>query len=124
MSAVPFSDIHQKNTPFGDQENPEKNEEVLRHLLTIEGQALTLVDDAQAEADRRVAEAEKQGRSGYEERYGREAAALDAEYAGKSAAIREEYHRQIESYRVSLETVKPDIEGFCSLLDRFLGRDT
>jgi hypothetical protein len=91
--------------------------------LDIEADAQSLVDDAQAEADRRRAEMEKQNRARYEERYTREAALLDSRYESELGAIRDDYNRQLDEYRLSLEDHKPDYAEFCRLLDGFLGKD-
>jgi vacuolar-type H+-ATPase subunit H len=45
------------------------NNEVLDHLLKIEAEAAALVDEAQAEADTRITEAEKQNRAAYDKRF-------------------------------------------------------
>jgi hypothetical protein len=100
------------------------DQDVLRHLLDIEADAQSLVDDAQAEADRRRAEMEKQNRARYEERYTREAAFLDSRYESEIGAIRDDYNRRLDEYRLSLEDRKPDYAEFCRLLDGFLGKDS
>jgi vacuolar-type H+-ATPase subunit H len=45
------------------------DEDIVGHLLKIESEAAALVLDAQAEADRRLAEAEKRSRAAYEQQY-------------------------------------------------------
>jgi ABC-type phosphate transport system auxiliary subunit len=92
-------------------------QELLGHLLKIEAEAAALVDDAQAEADRRVAGGERQNRARYEERYGQEAAALEAEYTREIAAVRENYKRELDLYRNSLAAVKTDMDGFSALMN-------
>jgi uncharacterized protein YdcH (DUF465 family) len=99
------------------------DQDALRHLLAIEAHARTLVDDAQAEADRRIAEAEKQNRAKYDERYGAEAAALDGHYDQERASIQDDYNRELETYRQSLDAMKTDSASFNRLLDRFLGQE-
>jgi F0F1-type ATP synthase membrane subunit b/b' len=93
---------------------------VLGHLLKIEAEASALVDDAQAEADRRVAEAEKQNRSRYDREYGRRAAELDAAYSGEINQIKADYRSRIDEYRKSLEALSADQGCFSALLDKFL----
>jgi hypothetical protein len=100
------------------------DQDVLRHLLNIEAGAQSLVDDAQAEADRRRAEAEKQNRARYEEQYTREAAILDSRYESEIGAIKAGYNGRLEEYRLSLEAREPDYAGFYRLLDGFLGKDS
>jgi vacuolar-type H+-ATPase subunit H len=96
---------------------------VLRHLLEVEAQAKALVNDAQAEADRRAAEAEKHNRSQYDARYGAEAAALDEQYGAALASIKEEYNKQLDTYRQSLMAMKTDGENFNRTVNRFLGQE-
>ncbi|GHV60629.1 hypothetical protein AGMMS49587_02580 [Spirochaetia bacterium] len=94
--------------------------EVLGHLLKIEAEAAALVDDAQAEADRRIAEGERQNRSRYDEQYGREAAELEQGYKKEAAAAKEDYQNQIESYRKSLDAITVNRDRFSALMDDFL----
>jgi vacuolar-type H+-ATPase subunit H len=96
------------------------DENVLGHLLKIEGEASALVDDAQAEADRRVAEAEKQNRLRYDEEYSRRASELDAAYSGEIDQIKAGYRNRIEEYRKSLDALSADQGCFSVLLDKFL----
>jgi regulator of protease activity HflC (stomatin/prohibitin superfamily) len=97
--------------------------DVLQHLLAVEANALTLVNDAQTEGDRRIAEAEKQNRARYDEQYGAEAAALDGQYEQERAVIQGEYDRELETYRQSLDAMKTDSVSFNRLLDRLLGKE-
>jgi hypothetical protein len=105
-----------------DEDGPDRD--VLRHLLDIEADAQSLVDDAQAEADRRTAEMEKQNRARYEERYTREAALLDSRYESELGAIKDEYNKQLDEYRLNLDDHKPDYAEFCRLLDGFMEKDS
>jgi vacuolar-type H+-ATPase subunit H len=98
------------------------DQDLLRHLLEVEAQAMALVNDAQAEADRRVTEAEKHNRSQYDARYGSEAAALDKQYGVSLASIKEEYNKQLDSFRQTLAAMKPDGENFNRAVDRLLGQ--
>jgi F0F1-type ATP synthase membrane subunit b/b' len=96
------------------------DENVLGHLLKIEAEASALVDDAQAEADRRVAEAEKQNRFRYDEEYSRRAAEMDAAYSGEINQVKADYRNRLEEYRKSLEALSADQGCFSVLLDKFL----
>ncbi|MDR1411719.1 MAG: hypothetical protein LBI91_05915 [Spirochaetaceae bacterium] len=110
--------------PAGGFDGDGSDQDVLRHLLDVEAEAQSLVDDAQAEADRRIAEMEKQNRARYEEQYTREAALLDSRYEAGLKAIREEYGKQLDEYRLGLGRREPDYAEFCRLLDGFLGKDS
>jgi len=94
--------------------------EVLQHLLNLEAEAAALVNDAQAEADRRISEGEKLNRSRYDEIYTREAAALEAQFALDLAVFKENYEKQLEEYRESLITQPRDTAAFSSLAEKYL----
>ena len=100
------------------------DEEVLGHLLKIESEAAALVNDAQAEADRRVAGGEKQNRAGYEERYRVEAERLEAEFKKSKELIKEQYHKELDAYREKLTSLETDMTAFSAMLDRFVAEDT
>ncbi|MDR1956961.1 MAG: hypothetical protein LBQ30_08920 [Treponema sp.] len=99
-----------------------REQPVLRHLLQMETEAAALVDDAQAEADRRLAEGEKQNRRRYDERYGREAASIDAEYAQKRAEAQAAYQRELDAYRESLQGMICHGDRFSALVTAALSR--
>jgi hypothetical protein len=104
--------------PEGDSGG--EDQDILQHLLEVEANAQALVDDAQAEADRRIAGIEKQNRARYEEAYTREAALLDSRCKSGLEVIKDGYRKQLDDYRLSLDDFKPDYAGFCRLLDSFL----
>ena len=94
--------------------------EILQHLLNLESEARTLVDDAQAEADRRISEGEKQNRALYEEAYAREVESLESRYFQNLAEIKEDYRKQLEAYRETLKAVPRDMEGFSLLAEKLM----
>jgi regulator of protease activity HflC (stomatin/prohibitin superfamily) len=102
-------------------EVPEQN--ILQHLLQVESEAAALVDDAQAEADRRLAEGEKQNRQRYDDGYSREVAELDARFEGEIQAVKEDYRRQLETYRESLDRMTVNTTKFSSLVASLLFED-
>jgi regulator of protease activity HflC (stomatin/prohibitin superfamily) len=97
-------------------------ENVLGHLLKIEAEAAALVDDAQAEADRRVAESEKQNRSRYDDEYGKQAAELDRVFGEEVTRIRADYQSQLGAYRKSLDAIPVDQGRFSALMDQLLAK--
>jgi hypothetical protein len=94
--------------------------DVLAHLLKVEADAAAMVDDAQAEADRRVAESEKQNRALYDGEYGRQARELDGAFEEELGRIRAVYQAQLEAYRKSLDSIPADQGRFSALMDRLL----
>jgi regulator of protease activity HflC (stomatin/prohibitin superfamily) len=97
-----------------------ENHEVLQQLLEIESKAATLVDDAQAEADRRVSEGEKQHRLRHDEQYAKEAEALEEAFSRDIALARENYRRQLEEYHNNLKAQPPDTRAFFLLAEKLL----
>ena len=97
-----------------------ENHEILQRLLEIEDKAATLVDDAQAEADRRISEGEKQNRARYDEQYAREVAALEDTFSVDIAKAREDYQRQLEEYHDSLKAQPLDTRAFFLLAEKLL----
>jgi vacuolar-type H+-ATPase subunit H len=96
------------------------DQDVLRHLLEIEAQASALVDDAQAEADRRIKECEEQNRARYEESYKKVIEELEIDYKTKTAEVKSAYQKELDGYRASLESIKVDEAAFNSLAANFL----
>lgn len=102
---------------------PMDEQDVLQHLLDVEAQASVLVDDAQAEADKRIAGGEKKNRALYDERYSHEVAELDHRFEKEIAAIKAGYSRELEAYRNSLSSLAADQPAFDRLAESFLLRD-
>jgi F0F1-type ATP synthase membrane subunit b/b' len=94
--------------------------EVLQQLLNLESKAAGLVNDAQAEADRRIAEGEKQNRAHYDSIYSAEVAGLEASYTENIARVRQDYSTQLEEYLESLKAISLDRASFASLAEKLL----
>ena len=97
-----------------------EDHEVLQHLLNLDAEAAALVNDAQAEADRRITEGEKQNQIHHDEVYSREVEILEAAFAREIAAVKETYQQQLDAYRKSLETMPRDMEAFASRAEKSL----
>jgi hypothetical protein len=93
----------------------EEEGSVLQHLLEIESEAAALVDNAQAEADRRLKESEEQNRIRYEQEYRRLAEQLDGERRERLAAVRAEYDAGLDAYRAGLDTTPLHADDFSRL---------
>ena len=93
----------------------EEEGSVLQHLLEIESEAAALVDNAQAEADRRLKEAEEQNRLRYEQEYRRLAEQLDGERRERLAAVKAEYDAGLEAYRAGLDATPLYADDFSHL---------
>jgi len=95
-------------------------QDVLQHLLDLENRAATLVNDAQAEADRRLAEGEKENRAHYDEVYSAEVAELEASYNQNLAAVKKDYSSQLDTYLEGIKSISLDKAAFSSLAEKLL----
>jgi vacuolar-type H+-ATPase subunit H len=106
---------------LGENQFPGLGEQnVLRHLLDLEAKAAALVEDAQTEVNRRFAEAERQNRALYEERYSQEAVQIEAEYEKKLAVVKEQCKKELDSYRKNLKSLPINKSQFFELLKSLL----
>jgi vacuolar-type H+-ATPase subunit H len=93
-----------------------EDKDILQHLLEIEGEAAVLVNDAQAEADKRIKEAEEQNRLAYDGEYQNLIAELETEYKKELNAARTEYDKFLDEYRQSLDAMPRDNGAFSALI--------
>jgi F0F1-type ATP synthase membrane subunit b/b' len=98
-------------------------QDVLRHLLQVEAEASALVDDAQVEADRRIAEGEKQNRAVFEEQHSLLIRDLEQHSAEALARLKGDSKKELDAYRKSLEVLPLDREAFGRTVDEFLRGD-
>lgn len=94
--------------------------ELLQHLLDLESEASALVDDAQAEADKRVSEGEKRNRERHDEVYAKEVRTLEASFAETVAATKDTVKKQLEAYHDKLKAAPLNTEAFSSLAKKLL----
>ncbi|MDR2662733.1 MAG: hypothetical protein LBC31_07035 [Treponema sp.] len=94
--------------------------DVLQHLLEIESRASVLVDDAQAEADKRIKAAEEQNRLYYDKQYQDLVQKLEAEYLEQMQGVRAEYRQSLEEYRKSLDFMPLDRAAFSAAVSQLL----
>jgi vacuolar-type H+-ATPase subunit H len=99
-----------------------RDEDVLRHLLLMEADAAALVEDAQTEADRRIAEGENRARARYDERYAAAAAKQEDRYQAELAGVNGEFQSRLEEYRQSLLSLALHGDDFNALVDELLRR--
>jgi vacuolar-type H+-ATPase subunit H len=93
------------------------NNEVLDHLLKIEQEAAALVNDAQAEADNRITEAEKQNRAAFDGRFREENEILEKGFLQSKEQARQRYREELEAYKAQISSVPVNNERFSALLD-------
>jgi vacuolar-type H+-ATPase subunit H len=91
--------------------------DIIHHLLAVESEAASLASDAEAEADRRVAERERAARSVYDATYSARAAELEEDARSEAEAVLNEYRQDLEAYRASLEKAPTDGGAFTRLVE-------
>jgi vacuolar-type H+-ATPase subunit H len=91
------------------------NDKALEHLLKIEAKAAALVNDAQAEADRRIAENEKKNRELYEQRFSIEAQAKETALRKEKDRLKKQYQKELDDYRQEISGIKTDVDRFSTL---------
>jgi len=96
-----------------------ENENTLDHLFKIEAEAAALVNDAQAEADRRIHENEEKMRASYEERFRTEAQARETNLKIGKEKLKEQYQNAIEEYRKEISSINVNIESFTALFNKY-----
>jgi len=99
------------------------DQDVLQHLLAVEFAAAALVDDAQQEADRRLAESGKKVRQAHDEQYGSRVTVLETEYQRHVADTEAGYRQTLDLYRRTQDDLTVDGESFARLFGRFLFGD-
>jgi len=93
------------------------NNEVLDHLLKIEAEAAALVNEAQAEADKRITEAEKQNRAAYDKRFVEENQRLEQGFLQTKELAKEQFKKELETYKEKISSVHVNNDRFSNLLD-------
>jgi len=94
--------------------------DILQHLLEIEGKAAVLVDDAQAEADRRIKETEEKNRLAFEEAYQNLTGKLEAEYQKTMDSVKLEYNKYLDEFRADLDCMPKQSGRFSALVHSLL----
>jgi F0F1-type ATP synthase membrane subunit b/b' len=95
-------------------------QDMLRHLLEVESDAAALVHDAQSEADRRVAENEKEHRSRFDNRYEKEVSLLEKDYQEAIVKVKADYDKDLNAYRESFQNENVNNEAFVKIAESFL----
>jgi vacuolar-type H+-ATPase subunit H len=93
--------------------------DVINHLLEQEERAESMLQESQAESDRRIAKARADAEADYKAKYEKVVAALDAEYTAETAKIENEHRTRSQEYHGRLEALKTDKKAFNALLDTY-----
>jgi vacuolar-type H+-ATPase subunit H len=96
------------------------NDEVIGHLLKIESEASTMVNEAQTEADKRLLSAEKQNHANFEEQYSKEIKRLESEFQAVKEKAQQKYQTELDAYRKNTAALNSDTKRFSALLDKLV----
>jgi F0F1-type ATP synthase membrane subunit b/b' len=96
--------------------------DVIVHLFEEEKKAASLLAEAQAEADKRLAHARAEAADRYKSGFESLIADLENSYAKESAELTQKYESDMNSYRAGLAARKFDTDAFGALLDKLLKR--
>lgn len=99
-------------------ENPELEE--ITHLLEVEKQATTLINDAMTEADKRRNEAHLKFNEQFKLKVNELTEKLTAEYNNSIEQIKQNHAKELEDYKKSMEQKEIDQKAFNVLLDNLL----
>ncbi|HRS03592.1 MAG: hypothetical protein ACOZCE_09550 [Spirochaetota bacterium] len=95
-------------------------QDVLQHLLDIENQASYLVQEAQKEADRRIAEQEKISRETYEKSYKAKSQEFEQQYQNTVAQAKKNYADLLQTYKQEIEGQPVQYQAFNDLMHQLL----
>ncbi|MCR4900608.1 MAG: hypothetical protein K5907_07315 [Treponema sp.] len=93
---------------------------VIQHLISVEKDAATLIDDAVKEADARTAEAKNKSNTQFKQQYDECAAALQKEFEHTVEQKKSEHNKSIEQFKADLENQLKDYNEFNKVLNGLL----
>jgi hypothetical protein len=96
---------------------------VLTHLLEIEEAAARIVKDANASAEKFLADSEVAGSSHFEAEYKRRRAELDADCMRQCAEQNARYTADMDDYKASLAALIPNQQRFNEAAAHFLMKE-
>lgn len=96
--------------------------DAINHLLEVEKNASTLINDAAQEAERRLSAARAQYNSEYKAGYDKAAGDLEAQYLENQKTIEKKYNDELEAYKQSLAAKPQNFESFSKLLDTLVAQ--
>ena len=94
---------------------------VIKHLLAVEKESATLIDNAVKEADNRTTEARNQANSQFKQKYDEIAATLQKEFEQTIENKKSEHSKQMNEFETLLENRNRNYESFNKVLDDILG---
>ncbi|MDR0639347.1 MAG: hypothetical protein LBG27_10705 [Spirochaetaceae bacterium] len=91
------------------------SDQTLRQLLEVEKEAASIVEDAQTKANAMIAEADREARLSYNDRYKDAVSALDKEREKALAKLDADYGDKLARYRKGLDAQALNVDAFNSI---------
>ncbi len=92
----------------------------ISHLLEVEQKASELIAQAQADADKKIADAKSKADAMFQEQYTKIVSDCENSYSAKTSALSQENTRKIEDYKKTISASGQDRKTFNSYLDSIL----
>jgi hypothetical protein len=94
--------------------------DVINHLIEQEQLAEGLLQEAQAESEKRIANARAGAEADYKAKYEQLIGGLEADYKAQTAQVERAHREKSAEYRDRLEALKTDTPSFNAYLDKLL----
>jgi len=94
--------------------------DIINHLLSIEKDASSLINDAQIEAEKRVSDAKVKYNSEYKEKYEAIVKDLESDFQTEMEQIKAAHDKEIKDYENELESCEKNATNFNQVLDKLL----
>lgn len=94
--------------------------DIINHLLAIEKDASSLINDAQIESEKRISEAKIKYNAEYKEKYDAAVKVLEKEYESELEKIKAAHDKEIKDYENELESSEKNSKAFNEALDKLL----
>ena len=98
------------------------DKDVIRHLISVEQEADKVVEEAELEAEKKIAHCRNEVELRFKAECDKIIGDMDIEFNKHQVRIREERQKTIDAYSAQLECVKTDDEAAFSYLRKILFR--
>ncbi len=94
--------------------------DVIGHLISVEHEAASMMQDAQIEADKRLAAAKVQADDAYKKQYEEIIRELENKYQVCTSEISQKKQEDFKKYQEEIQQLPTDVVSFNKLLDSLL----
>jgi vacuolar-type H+-ATPase subunit H len=98
-------------------------ENTLDYLLQVEAKAAALIEEAQAEADRRINDNDEKQHAVYDECFRMEVQAQEILLQENNVKIKEQYQQRLDEYRNEISGIDINKEHFFATLNKYIAAE-